>query len=403
MDSTTTSSYKRSLLLIFAVVFFDLLAFGIVIPILPYYARHFDASGVLMGWLMTSYSLMQFLFSPFWGQLSDRVGRRPILVMSVAGSALSMVILGFAQSLVWLFVARIFSGIFAANISTATAYIADISPEEKRAASMGIIGAAFGLGFIFGPAVGGYFAQYGYSVPMFIAAGLALVNSVFIFFKLPEPQLSKDERKSHRREISFKTLRETLNRPRLARIVCLFFLVTVAFVHLEVIFAFFVKDQFNYGPRQAGYLLALVGVIIVIIQGGLIGKLSKKFGELRLIIIGPVLMGFGLIYVPFAAHLGMGLFIGTLALVAIGNALNNPSLMSLASKSAARGEVGSAMGIYQSAGSMARILGPLSAGWLYDHVSRGAPFQTAGVIMGLAVLLAITLSSAGLAPNPHAH
>ena len=349
-------------MLVFGVVFFDLLAFGIVIPILPYYARTFNASGLAMGWLMTSFSLMQFLFSPFWGQLSDRIGRRPVLVISVAGSAIAMIIMGFARSLEWLFIARVFQGIFAANISTATAYIADISPEEKRTAAMGIIGAGFGLGFIFGPAIGGYFSHYGYSTPMFIAAGLAVFNALFIFFRLPEPDLSQNERRSHRREVSVKALKETLSRPSLARAVFLFFLVTIAFVHLEVVFAFYVKDTFDFNARQAGYLFAFIGVIMVIIQGGVIGRLSKRLGESKLLIIGPLVMAVGLMLTTTFAGLGLGFFMIALTLVSVGNAITSPSLTSITSKLAKRGEVGAAMGIYQSAGSLARIVGPLTAG-----------------------------------------
>ncbi len=385
------SSHKRALIIIFAVVFFDLLAFGIVIPILPYYARQFNATGTQLGWLMTSFSLMQFLFSPFWGQLSDRIGRRPVLVVSVIGSAISMVILGFATSLWWLFAARLFAGVSAANISTATAYISDITTEEKRAGAMGMIGAAFGLGFIFGPAIGGYFSAWGYNVPMFIAAGLAVLNALFILWRLPEPQLTEEERHSHRREVSWRALKQTMARPNLGRIVFQFFLVTVAFVHLEVVFAFFVKDTFNYSARQAGFLLALVGIIMVIIQGGLIGKLSRHFGELRLVIVGPLLISLGLILVPTTAAIGLWPFVICLAVVAVGNAINNPTLMSLVSKTAERHESGAAMGVYQSAGSMARILGPLSAGWLYDHIGRGSPFQVAGVLMALAFLLSFNI------------
>src|ERR1051326_1519151 len=169
---------KSALLNIFLVVFIDLVGFGIVIPILPYYAKHFGASAWGLGWLITSFSLMQFLIAPVWGRISDRVGRRPVLLVSILGTCLSMTFLGFARSLVWLFVGRIFAGIAGANISTAYAYITDITDESNRAKGMGLIGAAFGLGFIFGPAVGGLLSTHGYSMPMFAAAGLAAFNLV---------------------------------------------------------------------------------------------------------------------------------------------------------------------------------------------------------------------------------
>ena len=184
---------KRSpLLVLFVVVFIDLVGFGIVIPILPYYAKAYGASALTLGWLMTSYSLMQFFFAPVWGRLSDRIGRRPVLLGSMAGSVISLLILGWAPSLLWLFVGRTFAGICGANISTATAYIADVTDEKDRARGMGMIGAAFGLGFIFGPAIGGVLSRYGYGVPMFAAAALSAANIAFAWFQLQEPVADPD-------------------------------------------------------------------------------------------------------------------------------------------------------------------------------------------------------------------
>ena len=175
---------KSALLILFLVVFIDLVGFGIVIPILPYYAKEFGASATQLGWLMASYSLMQFFFAPVWGRLSDSIGRKPVLLVSIAGTAASMTFLGFAHSLEWLFIGRIFAGICGANISTAFAFAADVTTPENRSKGMGAVGAAFGLGFIFGPAIGGLLSPYGYSAPMFAGAALAAINLVFALVKL---------------------------------------------------------------------------------------------------------------------------------------------------------------------------------------------------------------------------
>src|SRR3989344_4688486 len=195
---------KNPLIAIFFVVFIDLVGFGIVIPILPYYAKSFGAQATTLGWLMMCYSGMQFLFSPFWGSLSDRIGRRPVILTCLVGISASMALLGFAKSLVWLFSARLLAGFFGANISTAAAYIADVTKPENRARGMGMIGAAFGLGFLFGPALGGILSRWGYGTGGYVAAGLALLNFLFAVMVLKEPRLSAEIRAQHRSHPTFK-------------------------------------------------------------------------------------------------------------------------------------------------------------------------------------------------------
>ena len=373
---------KSPLFIIFLVVFIDLVGFGIVIPILPYYAKTYGASATTLGWLMTSYSVMQFFFAPLWGRLSDRIGRRPVLLGSMAGSALSLVVLGLAPSLLWLFIGRTFAGICGANISTATAYIADITSEKDRAKGMGMIGAAFGLGFVFGPAIGGVLSRFGFGVPMFAAAALSLANIAFAFFQLPEPP-STQEFREHNRAKRFDgvAVRETMRDPRTRMAILIFFVATVAFTQMEVTFALFMQARHGFDAQGTGWLLAFMGIVMVAVQGGLIGRLSERFGESRLILAGMIAMAVALVLMAQASQLPL-LFVG-MGLLAVGNGITNPSLSSLASKGALPDRRGATMGVYQSAGSLARVVGPPVAGMLYDMFGIARPFLVGAALMGV--------------------
>lgn len=372
------------MLTIFLVVFFDLLAFGIVIPILPYYSKTFGASALELGWLMAVYSIAQFAFSPFWGSLSDRLGRRPVLLLTILAGACSMVATALAGSYWMLFFARFFAGAFAANISTASAYIADITPPEERAKGMGIIGASFGLGFIFGPAIGGIFSVYGYNTPILIAAGLGLANFFFAYSVLEE---SSEHREPAGKRFSFAGLKSALDSRTTSVPILLFFLNTLAFTQLEVVFGLFVLHRFGYGARDAGWLLAGIGIVSAILQGGLIGRLAKTFGEINLLPAGFALLAISLVEAAWAP-LPL-VFISALFFLAIGNGLVNPSLSSLVSKGAPASRRGSVMGIFQSAGSLSRVIGPPMAGLLFDQIGPAVPLLVSAAIMGLALIGAL--------------
>jgi MFS family permease len=378
---------KSPLFIIFLVVFIDLLGFGLVIPILPYYASQYGADAFKLGWLMAIYSLAQFLFAPAWGRLSDLFGRRPIIVLTVLGTAMAHGLVAWAPSLAWIFAGRLLAGLFGGNISTATAYIADVTTPENRAKGMGIIGAGFGLGFIFGPALGGILAKYGFGAPALAAAGLALLNAVAAAFLLPEPPLTKTQRSADRhKRFDTSAIRGALARPASRHVIVLFFIVTMAFTQMEACFALFMRDRFGFNAMQAGWLLAYMGVIMVLLQGGLIHRLVKKFGEAPLAMVGMTLMAGALVALSVSPSLGATYF--AMTLIALGQGLNNPSLMSLVSKSAPPGETGAVMGVYQSAGSLARVFGPPLAGLLYDRVSSGAPFWMSGSFMAFGAVLA---------------
>ena len=367
---------KRSpLLVIFITVFIDLIGFGIVIPVLPYYAEgtKFGATPSQVGLLFASYSFMQLIFAPVLGRLSDKYGRRPILLISLLGTSLGFLILGFATTLLMLFVGRIIDGISGGNISTAQAYIADVTTKENRAKGMGLIGAAFGLGFVFGPAIGGILSRWGINVPFLFAGGLAFANTILLYFALPET-VTKDHpaRVSAASGRGWKQMLASLQNPRLGFVMTIYFLGIVAFSIMTATFSLFLMFRLGYDAFHNGWIFAFVGIISAIVQGGLIGKLVKKFGEPFLVIVGALLFAASLVVIPFvnpATGLLAILTIG--AATAIGQALSAPTLSSLASKSASAAEQGGVLGAMQSVASLARAVGPsLAAVLIYSAVAH---------------------------------
>ena len=399
---------KRSpLLVIFITVFIDLIGFGIVIPVLPHYVEgtSFNASPRTVGILFASYSVMQLIFSPILGRLSDRYGRRPVLFFSLLGTSLGFFIIGFATTLWMLFLGRIIDGITGGNISTAQAYVADVTTPENRAKGMGLIGAAFGLGFIFGPAIGGILSQWGIGVPFFFAGALALANAVLLYFTLPETVTPDHPARTSAAMGRWSQLVEAVRQPRLAYVLAIYFLFIVAFSIMTTSFALFTMYRFGYDATHNGYLFMYVGIIGAIIQGGLIGRLVKMFGEMPLIIAGALLFALSLFVIPLAGpQTGLGMLLLVGGLFAVGNSLATPSLTTLASKSAGRGEQGGVLGVTQSVASLARAVGPMIAALLINSAiatagadgrlhkmsdySLSVTFWTAAAIMFVAFLLA---------------
>jgi DHA1 family tetracycline resistance protein-like MFS transporter len=351
---------------------------------------------------------MQLIFSPILGRLSDKHGRRPVLLISIIGTGCGFLILGFATTLWMLFVGRILDGITGGNISTAQAYIADITTKEDRAKGMGLIGAAFGLGFVFGPAIGGVLSHWGIGVPFLFAAGLCFANALLLYFTLPET-VTPDHpaRVSAAGGRGLAQLIQSLRNPRLGYVLIIYFLFIVAFSIMTTSFSLYTMFRFGYDATHTGYLFAYVGVLAVIVQGGLIGKLVKRFGELPLVIIGASLFAGSLFAIPFVGPAAGGLaalLIGG-GLFSIGNSLSAPSLTSLASKSVGPSEQGSVLGVTQSVASLARAVGPaLAAVLIHSAIAyRGADggehfmsdhslfvtFWVASAIMIVALLLAI--------------
>ena len=371
---------KRSpLLVIFTTVFIDLVGFGIVIPVLPFYAEgtRFGATPRSVGLLFASYSLMQLIFAPILGRLSDKYGRRPILLFSLLGTCAGFLILGFATTLWMLFLGRIIDGISGGNISTAQAYIADVTTKEDRAKGMGLIGAAFGLGFVFGPAIGGVLSRWGISVPFLFAGGLALANTILLYFALPET-VTKDHpaRVSAASGRGWHQLIASLRNPQLGFVLTIYFLGIVAFSIMTATFSLFMMFRLGYDAFHNGWVFAFVGIISAIVQGALIGKLVKKFGEPLLVIAGALLFAASLLVIPFVTPRTGVLAILTIgAATAIGQALSAPSLSSLASKSASAAEQGGVLGVMQSVASLARAVGPALAAILISSAVAHVGFD----------------------------
>ena len=404
---------RSPLIVIFTTVLIDLIGFGIVIPVLPFYAEGtvFNATPRTVGILFASYSVMQLIFAPILGGLSDKYGRRPVLFLSIIGTGIGFLVLGLATTLWMLFAGRILDGITGGNISTAQAYIADITTTENRAKGMGLIGAAFGIGFVFGPAIGGILSRWGIHVPFLFAATLSFANAILLYFRLPET--IKPGQAARNKAAGGRGLGQVINslkQPRLAFVLVIYFLFIVAFSIMTTSFSLYTMFRFGYDAQHTGYLFAFVGVIAVIIQGGLIGRLVRRFGELPLIVVGALCFAISLFAVPFVGPAAGGLaalLIGG-GVFSMGNSLATPALTSLASKSAEADEQGTILGVTQSVASLARAIGPFLAAILIaspiahmgadrqphfmSDYSLFVTFWTGAAIMFVAFLLAFYFS-----------
>ncbi len=407
-----TRSSKASLLIIFATVFIDLLGFGIVLPLLPRYAKHFQADGYTLGLLMASFSAMQFLFAPIWGRMSDRVGRRPILIFGLAGSTVFYALFGIATSLgndgqllglgalTWLFIARIGAGIAGATISTAQAYIADTTTPSERTRGMALIGAAFGIGFTFGPLIGAAFvsAELGgppSSAPGYVASGLSAVALLSAIFVLPE-SLRPNSVPSTHHWFDVQILIRTMTRPALGLILFTIFLTTFAFAQFESTLAL-LTEHLGLAERNNFFVFAYVGFILTVSQG-LVRRVLWKLGELRMGALGAFLMALGLGLIALSSQQeSCRLLYAVLPISVLGSAALTPALQSLLSQRSSASAQGAMLGLGQSMSAMARILGPVAGMMLYERDVTypywgGAALMAAGIV--LMILLRIAWSSA---------
>ncbi|HUK60124.1 MAG TPA: MFS transporter [Stellaceae bacterium] len=375
------------------IVFIDLVGFGVVIPLLPYYALRFGAAPWEVTLLMACYSFAQFIAAPMLGRLSDRMGRRPVLLLSLACSVASYLWLAAAPALWMLFAARLLAGAGAGNIATAQAYIADVTPPEKRAKGMGMIGAAFGLGFTVGPAIGGLLAgsdplHAHLARPALFAALLSAIALALTAARLvesrPPSKCTVEERPGRLAQV-----RGALERPMLGRLILLFFVAICAFAGMETTFALWANRAFGWGPEQIGWIFFYIGVLLAALQGGAIGHLSRRFGEARLVTSGAVVIGVGLLGLALAGSLWSVLVVT--GLLSIGMGLLNPSVTSLVSQLAGTEERGGILGVSQSASSLARIVGPAVAGAVFTLWGRDAPFYLGAALMVLVVAMALGL------------
>lgn len=377
------------LAIIFVTVFVDLLGFGIIIPLLPFYAESYGATGLHVGLLATVFSAMQFVFAPIWGRWSDRIGRRPIIIAGLVGSCLSYVVLALADSLLLIFFARVVGGIAGANIPVAQAYIADVTTPDNRARGMGLVGAAFGLGFVFGPAIGGTLSRFGPDVPMWTAAALCLANAVAAWLLLPESlsqAISSRETPVGRLE---QWRRSSRNR-QLVLLLALYFIITAAFSGFESTFALFSEQRFGYTAVTIGYIFAFIGVILAVVQGLLVGRLVKVVRERHLLPVAIFCIACGIALVAAAGTVSVLLL--ALGMLAFGMGLNSPVLSSMVSRASGANEQGSVLGLAQSLASLGRVAGPAWGGFLFDRAGATFPHISSAMVMAVALVIALYLA-----------
>jgi DHA1 family tetracycline resistance protein-like MFS transporter len=373
---------RKHLLNIFLVVLLNLLGFGLILPLLPFYADEFGATPTQIGFLVAVYSAFQMIGSPILGQLSDRYGRRPILLISIFGTFASLMLLGFANALWVLFLARILDGLTGGNISVAQAYIADVTDEKNRARGLGLVGAAFGLGFVFGPALASVLSPYGLAVPAFFAAALSLINWFTVLIWLPESltEEEKGKRSGKSTDLHLQNYLSAFKHPQAGPLLVTRLVVGLAFNTFQAIFALYAMIRFDFNPQQTGYLLAYVGVLIVLVQGGVISPLTKRFHENHLLLTSMVL--------TFVALLGWALtpnipiLLAVMVPMALGAGIFNTVINSALSKAVYPEEVGEILGLGSSLESLTRVISPSASGYLLGQFGAAVPGIIGALIIG---------------------
>ena len=355
-----------------------MLGFGMIIPIMPFYIKSFGASGSALGALMATYGLLQFLFAPFWGSLSDRYGRKPILMIGVLGNALAQLLFGLSTSLWMLFAARALAGILSsATLPTAMAYVSDITTKEDRGKGMGMIGAAMGIGMVLGPGMGGFLAGRNLSTPFFLASALSFLALLLIYFVLPEPQRDNEQAKTTKLVgLQLSGLWTALRGPAGVLFV-MAFLLTFALSNFESVFGLYAADQYRYTPQQVGGVLTVIGLISAAMQGAATGPLTRRFGEVNVIRVS--LLNTSLAFVLLTQAHSTWQILATVCYFVFSNSLLNPAVSSLISKRAVGGQ-GAAMGANNSFQSLGRVVGPLWAGNMYD-INYNLPYLTGAFVM----------------------
>lgn len=395
MDTNSISNNKAQLAVIFFTVFIYLVGFGVIIPIIPILSRDFGATAFQTGLLLSMFSLMQFLFAPFWGKLSDKYGRRPILLFCLLAEGLSYLVFAWAPSLEWLFVARILAGFFGASISTASAYISDITPAHERSKGMALIGVAFGLGFVVGPALGGGLAAWGQTISAakhfdtsFAAiwvAGICFATFLFGLRFLKESLKEKNQNPHSKKRIQL--ILQYFQRKTMGSLILVFGLSSLAMSTMEATLILFMGDKFSWNVKEVSFGFAYIGVIIVFTQGFLVRRLIPKWGERKVLRLGLLCLALGIAGIAVAPSVGwMAL---TMTLLSIGNGLTNPATLGSISLLASGTEQGASMGVTQSMSSLGRIIGPAIGGFVYGHLHQNSPFLIGGALAAVGLVVVI--------------
>ncbi len=382
---------KKALTIIFLTVFIDLLGFGILIPILPTFASgELGISDFGIGVIIAVYSLTQFLFNPIIGRISDRVGRRPIILVTLLITSFSYILFSFSTTFLILFASRFLAGVGGSNIGAAQAYIADITDKSNRAKGMGMIGAAFGLGFVFGPIMGGILSEYGYQYVGFASAGFSVLAFLFAFIFLPESLKEKKPMANFSISLfKISDFKSIMKIPNVGVFIFLFFIIIFSVANIYGTFALLGQKYYGFTNRENGYLFGIIGIISTIIQGGLIKRLSTMWSEKTIIIVGLIALMFGLGLLPYGSDFtGVALIS---VILAVGTGILQPTLISLVSKYSPEDRQGAILGFNQSIASLARVLGPLWGGFAFQALGYEAPFVTGGIFAFITILATLYL------------
>lgn len=376
---------KSALSLIFLTVFIDLLGFGILIPILPSFAKkELGVDEAAIGIAIAAYSFIQFLFNPILGKYSDKKGRKPVIVACLFINAIGYVIFAFTHSYIMLLFSRIIAGIGGSSIAVAQAYIADVTTKETRSKGMGLIGSAFGLGFVFGPLIGGFLAEFGYMVTGLVAGGFSLIAFLITMIFLPESIKKSEEKISNqivmnRKLIDVEALKKVFHEPSRAIFISLFFILVFSFANIYGTFALLGIQVYGFTDLQNGYLFGITGLVSAIVQGGLIGYIDKMMTKKSILKVSSLIISIGLGLIPYGGNfLGLALISGFLS---IGTGMLQPTLLSLISDVTPENEQGVTLGVNQSLSALARVMGPLWGGFAFEFLGYPFPFLTGAAFM----------------------
>ncbi len=388
---------KYVLATIYLTVFLDILGFGLIIPLLPFYAQKFGADAGTIGLLMASNAVVQFLFNPIWGRVSDKYGRRPVMLLTVFGSAIAYCLFGFADSVFLLFVSRILAGVTGATIGVAQSFVADLTTRDNRSKVLGQLGAAFGLGFVFGPALSGflaspeiylksvnygidlsYLAPHSYSMPGYISGFLSLINFVMVYMFLPESNANVSKEKKDRKAFDWDAFKIVMRNNEMITLIGIQFISMVSLSNLFATFSLFLQEKFNYGIFESSMVFAYFGICSSFIQGFLVAKLVKRFSEVKLLAISTFLLFLGMSLISYMPNIYLILVASTI--IFFGNGIINPCLTSLITQRANENQTGITLGVSQSISSLARIFGPLWGGFIFQFAGYHYPYITGGIL-----------------------